>query len=93
MWIDVLEAMKQSGMEFEVVSAEEWVKDLSEHEDNPAYKLMAFYENAFKDLAEFPHWNTEKTLETAPLLGEAPSFNSELLGKYINYWRKEGFCN
>jgi thioester reductase-like protein len=39
------------------------------------------------------HWNTEKTLKTAPVLGEAPSFNSELLGKYINYWRKEGFCN
>ncbi|KAI9485212.1 MAG: hypothetical protein EXX96DRAFT_598211 [Benjaminiella poitrasii] len=93
MWSDILVAMKQCGMEFDVVSTDEWVRNLKEHEDNPCYKLLPFYENAFKDLEDCPHWNTEKTIQSVPLLAQAPSFNSSLLTKYINYWRKEGFCN
>ncbi|KAL7310836.1 hypothetical protein PS15m_010280 [Mucor circinelloides] len=93
MWTDILEAMKQCGMKFKEVSVEEWIKILSEHEDNPAYKLMSFYESAFNDLTDCPHWNTDKTIQTAPMLKDAPSFNKDLLNKYISYWRKEGFCN
>ncbi|KAL7332220.1 hypothetical protein PS15p_204296 [Mucor circinelloides] len=93
MWTDVLAAMKQCGMEFDVVPIEEWVQALSKRQDVPAYKLLSFYENSFKDLANSPHWNTEKTIQAVPHLGKAPSFNADLLEKYISYWRKEGFCN
>ncbi|KAL9542716.1 hypothetical protein MBANPS3_008470 [Mucor bainieri] len=91
-WSDILETMRQCGMEFDVVPIKQWVQALSKREDAPAYKLMSFYENAFKDLADSPHWNTEKTVQAVPCLGKAPSFNAALLAKYIAYWRKEGFC-
>ncbi|GAN11003.1 hypothetical protein MAM1_0446d10555 [Mucor ambiguus] len=60
----MLNAMKQSGIQFEEVSVEEWIKVLSQHEDNPAYKLISFDESAFKDLTHCPHWNTDKTIKT-----------------------------
>ncbi|CAO3614543.1 unnamed protein product [Mucor fragilis] len=92
LWSDVLEAMKQCNIQFDVVPIEQWMEALSKREDAPAYKLISFYENSFRDLADSPHWNTEKTIQAVPHLGKAPSFNADLLRRYIAYWRKEGFC-
>lgn len=53
-WDDVLQAMKEAGMTFDIVSPPEWVESLAQDDKNPAYTLMGFYETNFKDAFKMP---------------------------------------
>lgn len=89
-WIDLLQAMKLSGIEFEVVPVSEWVQELKQHPENPAYRLMAFYEAGHGAL---PHWETNYTTQVSESLAKSPSLNSNLVIKFFNYWQSVGFYN
>ncbi|KAI8139176.1 hypothetical protein BJV82DRAFT_660202 [Fennellomyces sp. T-0311] len=92
-WSDVLEAMQMCGMKFEVVQPEEWVQALSKHQDNPAYRLLSFFETHFRSSGEtkMPLWQTQGTVEAAPCLAASPPFSSALLQKYLAFWQDVGF--
>ncbi|CDH50372.1 l-aminoadipate-semialdehyde dehydrogenase [Lichtheimia corymbifera JMRC:FSU:9682] len=91
-WRDVLEAMRVSGIQFDIVTPEQWVEDLSEHEDNPAYRLISFYEaNFVGEAMSMPVWETKQTVKVAPMLKQAPAFGPDLMNKYLHYWRSIGF--
>ncbi|KAI8141740.1 hypothetical protein BJV82DRAFT_617342 [Fennellomyces sp. T-0311] len=92
-WSDVLKAMQSCNMNFQVVKPEEWVQALRKHQDNPAYRLMSFFEANFKSSgdAKMPVWQTDRAIEAAPCLGEAPPFDTALLQKHLAFWRNVGF--
>ncbi|KAI7859649.1 hypothetical protein BDC45DRAFT_590210 [Circinella umbellata] len=93
-WYEVLKTMNACGMKFDVVEPEEWVRVLSKHQDNPAYRLMSFFEDNFKSShgeQSMPVWETEKTVQVAPVLAESPAFSEALLKKHLVFWRNLGF--
>jgi thioester reductase-like protein len=92
-WSDILDAMKSSGMTFDIISPAEWVKELSKDDTNPAFRLMAFYEDNFNNSFKMPIWKTEKTIRIAPILEEAPVLDTRLFSKFLNHWESVGFYN
>lgn len=92
-WDDVLDAMKKCGMQFDVVSPAEWVAELAKHQDNPAYRLMGFYEKSFGTGFVLPEFVTTETIKTTPTLNESPAFDADLLSKQLQYWSSVGFYN
>lgn len=93
-WKDVLDAMKQCGMQFDVISPTEWVKELAKHQENPAYRLMGFFEANYSESGlAMPEYLTENTVKTTPVLAESPAFNANLMSKQLKYWESVGFYN
>jgi thioester reductase-like protein len=92
-WDDVLQAMKNSGMKFEIVSSSEWVKELAKDDANPAYKLIGFYESSFNDTFKMPIWQTEKTSVITPRISKSPALSSTLFSKFLHHWESVGFYN
>ncbi|KAJ8654164.1 hypothetical protein O0I10_010112 [Lichtheimia ornata] len=91
-WTDVLNSLKACGLEFKTLPPNEWVQLLSKHQENPAYRLMSFYEANFSGPSmQMPIWQTTKTVKTAPVLGEAPAFGPALMQKHLSYWASIGF--
>ncbi|KAI9030907.1 hypothetical protein CLU79DRAFT_694734 [Phycomyces nitens] len=90
-WKDILEAMKESGMTFETVSAKQWVDELAKDDKNPAFKLMSFYENNLNDSFKMPIWDTEKTISLSPVIDQSPVFDNNLFSKYILHWKSVDF--
>ncbi|KAJ2957394.1 hypothetical protein NQZ79_g6909 [Umbelopsis isabellina] len=85
-WSTFLQSLRDNGLQFEEVSPEEWVSSLSKDEKNPAYKLISFYQDMFTSLA-MPIWLTERTASVSQTLKMAPKLNSNLVAKYLKYWR------
>jgi thioester reductase-like protein len=92
-WSDVLEAMKQAGMKFDIVSPTEWVEFLSKDQSNPAYTLMSFFEANFNESFKMPIWKTEHTAETAPVINDCPIVDANLFSKFLTRWETVGFYN
>jgi thioester reductase-like protein len=92
-WEDVLTAMRSNGMKFDTVDPAEWVNVLSKDDTNPAYRLMSFYEDSFKNEFKMPIWQTKKTCDTAPILGQSPTVDPILFKKYLSHWQSVGFYN
>ncbi|KAG2211209.1 hypothetical protein INT47_006328 [Mucor saturninus] len=92
-WNSVLQSMKNAGMKFDVISPADWVKELSKHDTNPAYKLMSFYEANFQEAFEMPVWETTKTCNLTPIIADSPILDSKLFSKFLNRWESVGFYN
>ncbi|KAL9551294.1 hypothetical protein MBANPS3_004319 [Mucor bainieri] len=92
-WYDVLTAMKKNGMEFDIIEPSEWVKELSKDDTNPAFRLMSFYEETFKDSFKMSEWKTEKTRALTPIISLSPVLSADLFSKYLSYWEVVGFYN
>ncbi|GAN04860.1 L-aminoadipate-semialdehyde dehydrogenase [Mucor ambiguus] len=90
-WYDVLTAMKKSGMEFDIVEPTEWVKELAKDDKNPAFRLMSFYQETFKDSFKMAKWKTEKTRALTPIISQSPVLNTDLFSRYLSYWKSVGF--
>lgn len=90
-WRDVLEAMKDTGMTFDVVSSSEWVDTLSKDDTNPALKIMSFYEDSFKGSFKMPTWETKKTSTLTPLISKSPILDANLFNKFLSHWSSVGF--
>ncbi|KAI8146612.1 hypothetical protein BJV82DRAFT_599187 [Fennellomyces sp. T-0311] len=89
-WSKVLEIMKECGMDFIVVTPQEWVEELRKDQSNPAYRLLPFFERNWVSAITMPHWETKKSVLTSASLGDAPVFSAELLAKSLDTWRKDG---
>ncbi|GAB5589605.1 hypothetical protein Unana1_04505 [Umbelopsis nana] len=89
-WMDFLQALRDNGLDFENVSPDEWIKELSEDDNNPAFKLVSFYQDVFGS-AEMPVWRTTKTEALSSTLKTTPKIDGELIGKYLQYWRSRHF--
>ncbi|KAI8140030.1 hypothetical protein BJV82DRAFT_716146 [Fennellomyces sp. T-0311] len=75
-WSDVLKAMRACGMQFSVVEPNQWVDALALNQDNPAYRLMSFFEANFKSdeiIKTMPVWDTAHTTEVDQHLGDCLS--------------------
>jgi thioester reductase-like protein len=92
-WTDVLQAMKDAGMNFDVVSPAEWVEELSKDNSNPAYRLLAFFTDNFKAEFKMPLWITKNTTAMAPILAKSPTLSSSLFSKFLKRWETVGFYN
>ncbi|KAL9553202.1 hypothetical protein MBANPS3_003393 [Mucor bainieri] len=92
-WYDVLTAMRENGMKFNIVEPEEWVKELSKDDTNPAFRLMSFYQKMFKDSFQMSEWRTEKTCALTPIISQSPALNADLFSRYLSYWKSVGFYN
>ncbi|KAI8886999.1 acetyl-CoA synthetase-like protein [Backusella circina FSU 941] len=92
-WSDVLDAMKASGMTFDIICPAQWVMELSKDDTNPAFRLMSFYEDNFKNSFKMPIWKTEKTVRIAPILEKSPVLDTSLFTKFIGHWKSVGFYN
>lgn len=92
-WNDVLQAMKDAGMNFDIVSPAKWVEELAKDDTNPAYKLMSFYETNFKEAFKMPIWETSKTSAMTPLISQSPILDSTLFTKFLQRWESVGFYN
>ncbi|CEI89605.1 hypothetical protein RMCBS344292_03956 [Rhizopus microsporus] len=93
MWSDILSVMKEAGMVFDVVSPSEWVQELSDDMNNPAYRLLPFYKTNLTDSFKMPVWQTERTRKASPTLNKAPAVNPILFTKYLKYWEQKGFLS
>ncbi|GAA5802331.1 hypothetical protein HPULCUR_007795 [Helicostylum pulchrum] len=90
-WNDVLEAMKDAGMKFDIIPPSEWVDILSKDDANPAFKLMSFYESNFREAFKMPVWETKKTSAMAPLITKSPILDTNLFSKFLTHWSTIGF--
>lgn len=88
-WPSMLQAMKDSGISFETVNPETWVRELSKHQQNPAYKLLSFYKNIFtNDSPITTQWETSKTENVTAAIASAPTVN-ERLSLYLQKWTEQ----
>lgn len=93
-WTELLSNMRTCGMQFDVVSPEEWVTLLSKDQDNPAYRLLSFMEAAMKSSSPISNLQTRETKNTisvTPALKKASTFNADFMKKHLEYWRNIGF--
>ncbi|KAL1649595.1 hypothetical protein SLS58_001652 [Diplodia intermedia] len=96
---DFIPALRRTGMlpPFEVVSPAEWLEKLRDSDPdvqkNPSRKLLGFWEGKYGQEAtgkKTLKFQTEKTLEMAPRLGEVPMADilrsDEWLGRVVRRW-------
>lgn len=88
-WAGLLKAMRLCGISFDTVDPQEWLESLDS--EDPAYRLMAYFESAFKTKMKMPVWETAQTNQVTEVLKRVPILDAELLKKYLNYWKSIGF--
>lgn len=93
-WMELLSNMRTCGIQFDVVSPEEWVTSLSKDQDNPAYRLLSFMEAAMKSSSPISNMQTRETKNTISVtsaLNETSTFNVDFMKKHLEYWKSIGF--
>ncbi|KAL0092093.1 hypothetical protein J3Q64DRAFT_1819681 [Phycomyces blakesleeanus] len=90
-WEDLLKAMRYSGMSFETVPVKEWIRELKKDDKNPAFRLVSFYENTLDETFTMPVLSTEKTILFSPILRNCSALDTQLLKKFVLYWKSIGF--
>lgn len=90
-WSETLDSMTLCGMKFDIISPAAWVDLLKINVDNPAYKLLPFYEKVFSQSSSLAiRRETEGTCRIAPMLTHAPTLKDNLHA-YLKHWEKVGF--
>jgi hypothetical protein len=92
-WRKVLELVNETGMRFEIVSPLEWLDSLAKDGNNPAFKLIGFYQENFFQSLKMPVWETKKTAIVTPIIDKAPIIDSKLFSKFLDRWQSIGFYN
>lgn len=93
---DLLPALREAGLEFEIVEQREWIKRLREGEQdptkNPTVKLVEFYASKYdndrsrKGLV----YNTEFTEQVSlALRGGVDLISSGIVKKFVNSWQRD----
>ncbi|KAI9030910.1 hypothetical protein CLU79DRAFT_884029 [Phycomyces nitens] len=90
-WSYILQAMRDSGMTFETVEANEWVKELEKDDENPAFKLLSFYESSLDGSSKMPVLSIEKTAALTPILKDCPALSIQLFNLFVLYWKSIEF--
>ncbi|GAA5802433.1 hypothetical protein HPULCUR_007898 [Helicostylum pulchrum] len=90
-WSSLLDSLKKCGMKFDIVEPESWVKELALMQDNPAYRLLSFYQKSFVNDQRGSHkWDIQNTGGLFPDIYNAPTIN-DILPKYLSFWQSIGF--
>lgn len=90
---DLLPALKQAGLEFEVVSIREWIKKLNESDPdpvrNPTFKLVNFFAKKYDNdnIGKGLYYRTELARALSPTLRDIGVVDRELVAKFLNFWR------
>ncbi|KAI8360869.1 hypothetical protein EDC96DRAFT_553792 [Choanephora cucurbitarum] len=92
-WCDILQSLTLAGMSFEVVDVEDWIKELIQSEENPAYRLIPFFEGNLSQTFKMPKWKTDKTMQVTAVLSHVPALDVELFTKFLANWESTGFYN
>ena len=93
-WSELLCNMRACGMQFDIVSPEEWVSLLSKHQNNPAYRLVSFMEATMKSSSPLSNMQTRETKNSVNLtsaLNEASTFDVDFMRKHLDYWKSSGY--
>lgn len=90
-WSALLHILRSSGLSFETVSAQAWVRALESHQDNPAYRLLPFYKQTLADAFRMPVFQTLQTASVSSQLHQAPVIDRALFTKFLGYWERVGF--
>ncbi|GAA5795101.1 hypothetical protein HPULCUR_000453 [Helicostylum pulchrum] len=92
-WSSLITSMKKCGMDFEIITPEDWVQEVSKDQNNPCHKLLGSYQKLFTSEQKFLiGWETENTCILAPDIKQAPNV-SDMLSIYLESWKKTGFYN
>ncbi|KAG1288434.1 hypothetical protein G6F66_009641 [Rhizopus arrhizus] len=92
-WSALLDILRSSGLSFETVSTQAWVRALESQQDNPAYRLLPFYKNALAESFRMPTFQTLHTASVSSHLHKAPVIDHTLFTKFLVYWERVGFYN
>ncbi|EJU02829.1 L-aminoadipate-semialdehyde dehydrogenase [Dacryopinax primogenitus] len=100
-WRHVLDSLQKCGVQFKRVPQTEWVDLLRQSNPdpakNPTIKLVSFYEEKYdRDAVGTAHrypLETKSTESASPSLRTAPAPTDELVGKWVEAWRKTGFLH
>lgn len=94
-WLQLLEYLRLSGLQFKPVPVEEWLHQLIANPSNPAYTLADFFNKIFAGGKKFElsKYSIEKTIRKTSALENCPPVNQELVRHYLNYWSEIGFLN
>ncbi|KAJ9094096.1 hypothetical protein QFC21_006197 [Naganishia friedmannii] len=96
-WTTVWTALKAAGVDFEVVSKREWINRLRQSDPdvtvNPTYKLVDFFGNKYDHdvVTKRAAYSTEQTAKASPTIASAPFVDENIIGKFVEAWRKTGF--
>ncbi|KJK63632.1 Male sterility protein [Aspergillus parasiticus SU-1] len=92
---DLLPYVREAGLEFEELEQRDWIHRLrTSNPDpvaNPPIKLVDFFASKYdtdKPRRSF-NWHTERAREVSTTLADARPLDRELVGKMIEYFRKE----
>ncbi|EIT73093.1 non-ribosomal peptide synthetase [Aspergillus oryzae 100-8] len=92
---DLLPYVREAGLEFEELEQRDWIHRLrTSNPDpvaNPPIKLVDFFASKYdtdKPRRSF-NWHTERAREVSNTLADARPLDRELVGKMIEYFRKE----
>lgn len=96
-WVnDLLPALKQAGLKFDVVSTREWIKKLGESDPdpvrNPTFKLIDFFVKKYDNrVGKGLHYRTELARALSPTLRDIGVVDTELVAKFLDFWRGNGW--
>jgi hypothetical protein len=92
-WIQLLEHLKSSGLQFKVVPTEEWIRQVLSNPKSPVYALAGYFNKTFGlgKTFEIARFNLEKTMHRTALLELCPLVDQKLLQCYLKYWSEIGF--
>eukprot|EP01053_Blabericola_migrator_P013573 Blabericola_migrator_1__13572@NODE_997_length_5748_cov_347_101567_g686_i0_p2_GENE_NODE_997_length_5748_cov_347_101567_g686_i0NODE_997_length_5748_cov_347_101567_g686_i0_p2_ORF_typecomplete_len673_score135_08NAD_binding_4/PF07993_12/4_3e40Epimerase/PF01370_21/6_8e03Epimerase/PF01370_21/6e03Epimerase/PF01370_21/1_7e12GDP_Man_Dehyd/PF16363_5/0_32GDP_Man_Dehyd/PF16363_5/0_0049PPbinding/PF00550_25/0_00053PPbinding/PF00550_25/1_8e033Beta_HSD/PF01073_19/0_0038KR/PF08659_10/14KR/PF08659_10/0_029KR/PF086 len=88
-WMTWLNALRQAGLEFEVVSSSAFLALLDNHPESQLSLLRPFISKiarASQMLTAIPMC-VERAVSHSPCLASCPPVNSDMAMKYVNYWR------
>ena len=88
---EYLDGIRSAGLTFDVVSGKEFIETILSTTDvgNPLVKLSSFFEQVLskKKGVIISKYETVKTVERCEMLEKCPRIDSDLLKKYLTYWR------
>ncbi|ESK96633.1 nonribosomal peptide [Moniliophthora roreri MCA 2997] len=99
-WADLVPSIQKNlvtvdGSLPELIKMDEWIQRLKDcdqsPEDNPAIKLVAFFENIIQGKGIRCRLATDKTRRLSPSLSKVPVVDGNIMAGFIDYWKKINF--
>ena len=94
---DLLQALRESGLEFEELEPKDWVQKLRQSnpdpEANPPIKLVDFFASKYDktDFKPSKPFATDIACSISPALANAPVLNVELVKKFIGFFQQSAW--
>lgn len=88
---DYLQALRQAGLDFQTVTKEEFLQEISTSADraNPLIKLVPFLEQIFTKVNRSSpiEFETTRTVQHSRILQACPPITSQLIQRYLKHWK------